>query len=272
MYVIGAYLLSANVVKITMIRKCSPPAPLQLLLEVNQSKKLAIPLLQHSVVKCPWFFAAKCDFVGYFALTSGNKEMEELISRNNKGLPQAFLLRTDKPLPQVPVPVKLHDARVLPDGPRKHKLAVCLQPVYLLADWTLLVQFFEIWIAQGATKFYMYIQSMAPEVDALLRVYEHSSDLDVERVEWGSLPTADANPGKNDPNLRMFRMEAITSINDCLLRSRGHAKYVAIMDLDEIVVTYTDRTVLEMLERMRNASKNLVAFIFRSSFVHYKIG
>ncbi|VDN18521.1 unnamed protein product [Gongylonema pulchrum] len=144
MYVIGAYLLSANVVKITMIRKCSPPAPLQLLLEVNQSKKLTIPLLQHSVVKCPWFFAAKCDFVGYFALTSGNKEMEELISRNNKGLPQAFLLRTDKPLPQVPVPVKLHDARVLPDGPRKHKLAVCLQPVYLLADWTLLVQFFEV--------------------------------------------------------------------------------------------------------------------------------
>ncbi|ETN85796.1 hypothetical protein NECAME_06213 [Necator americanus] len=41
----------------------------------------------------------------------------------------------------------------------EHTVGVCVQPVFYLADWSLVIQFFESWLAQGATKFYFYAHS-----------------------------------------------------------------------------------------------------------------
>uniref|UniRef100_A0A915AQZ7 Glycosyltransferase family 92 protein n=1 Tax=Parascaris univalens TaxID=6257 RepID=A0A915AQZ7_PARUN len=49
--------------------------------------------------------------------------------------------------------VRLHDARAKKPT-RKHELAVCLQPIFLLADWTILIQFFE----ERPSFMYMFIQ------------------------------------------------------------------------------------------------------------------
>ncbi len=65
----------------------------------------------------------------------------------------------------------------------------------------------QIWIAQGVTKFCVYVQSMTPEVDALLRVYEHSKDVEVERINWAPLPTGEVAVNEDNPNLRIYRTE-----------------------------------------------------------------
>ncbi|VDK34672.1 unnamed protein product [Gongylonema pulchrum] len=72
----------------------------------------------------------------------------------------------------------------------------------------------QIWIVQGVTKFYVYIQSLAPEVDALLRVYENDSTIDVERVPWSAFPTEGDYYSKteNDPNHRTWRLEVIVKL------------------------------------------------------------
>uniref|UniRef100_A0A158Q720 Glycosyltransferase family 92 protein n=1 Tax=Elaeophora elaphi TaxID=1147741 RepID=A0A158Q720_9BILA len=274
-YVMAAYITSSSVIRLTTIRKCKTIVRLRFHLKTNQSEFLTIPLIHKPILKCPWFYATKCDFVGYFAITMRRKDLDQLLMASHKKFPKAYISRVDRPSLQVPV--VLQEARVIPNRPRKHYLAVCLQPIFLLADWTLLVQFFEIWIAQGVTKFCVYVQSMTPEVDALLRVYEHSKDVEVERINWAPLPTAgaashdNATSHNNDPNLRIYRTEVTTSINDCLLRSRGHAKYVISSDLDEIVVTNKGSSLLKLLDSLQAKFKKSAAFVFRSSFALFEV-
>ncbi|VBB32270.1 unnamed protein product [Acanthocheilonema viteae] len=263
-YVMAAYITSSSMIRLTTIRKCKTIIRLRFHLKINQSKFLTIPLIHKPILKCPWFYATKCDFVGYFAITVRQKDLDQFLMISHKKLPKAYISRMDRPSLQMPV--VLQEARVMPNRPRKHHLAVCLQPIFLLADWTLLVQFFE----AGVTKFCVYVQSMTPEVDALLRVYEHSKDVEIERINWAPLPTGDTASHENDPNLRIYRSEVTTSINDCLLRSRGNAKYVISSDLDEIVVTNKESSLLKLLESLQAKFKKSAAFVIRSSFALFE--
>ncbi|KAM3724472.1 Glycosyltransferase family 92 protein [Dirofilaria immitis] len=268
-YVMAAYVTSSSVIRLTTIRKCKTIVRLRFHLKMNQSKFLTVPLIHKPILKCPWFYATKCDFVGYFAITVRRKDLDQLLMTSHKKLPKAYISRMDKP--SLPIPVVLREARVMPKQPRKHYLAVCLQPIFLLADWTLLVQFFEIWIAQGVTKFSVYVQSMTPEVNALLHVYEHSKNVEIERINWAPLPTDDdITANENDPNLRIYRTEVTTSINDCILRNRGHAKYVISSDLDEILVTYKETSLLRLLHNLQKKFEKSAAFIIRSSFALFE--
>ncbi|VDN29054.1 unnamed protein product, partial [Gongylonema pulchrum] len=221
-YLMAAYLVSSSMIKLATIRKCKLSATLLLRLKSKQSGLVTIQMTQHPISTCPW-----CDFVGFFALTIKNRKLEELLNESDGMLPKVYLSRTDRP--SLLEPVKLYDARVLPYGPRKHKLAF--------------------WIAQGVTKFYIYVHSMAPEVNALLWVYEKSAEVDVERVNWAPLPTTGDILDDNDPNLRIYRTEVVTSINDCVLRSRGHTRYLVSSDLDEIIVARKEASLLKMLDK-----------------------
>ncbi|VDK29957.1 unnamed protein product [Gongylonema pulchrum] len=194
--------------------------------------------------------------------------MEELLSKSQQTLPQAFLSRADKP--SLHEPVKLLDARVVPNGPRKHQMAVCVLRSFLLVDWTSLAQFFEIYRAQGVTKFYLYIQSMSPEVDAFLKLYQKSDDLDLELISWGPLPKT-ASTSENDPNLQIDRGELALSMNDCVLRSRGIAKYTIWSDFDEIVVVLNNLTLFEMIEKQRASSNKSGSYVIPGSFAHYEV-
>ncbi|VDK42200.1 unnamed protein product [Gongylonema pulchrum] len=130
------------------------------------------------------------------------------------------------------------------------------------------------WIVQGVTKFYIYIQSLASEVDALLRVYENDSTIDVERVPWSAFPTEGNyySKSEDDPNLRTWRLEVISAVNDCALRSRGHTKYVLAVDLDEIIVTHHQPSLLSFLNELSTEDKNAAAFQFLNRFVNYQVG
>lgn len=268
----GAYIISSKGIRLTTIRKCKTMIKLHFHLQINESNFLTVPLIHEPILKCPWFYAIKCDFVGYFATTIYHKQLNQFLikMKNYELLPKAYISRMDKPA--LKMPVVLHDARIMQNEPRKHYLAVCLQPIFLLADWTLLVQFFEIWIAQGVTKFCVYVQSMTPEVDALLRIYEHSKDVEIERINWALLPTDNHNAStyESDPNLRVYRAEVATSINDCLLRIRGHAKYVISSDLDEIMINYKESSLLQLFDNLHEKFQKSAAFIIRSSFALFE--
>ncbi len=56
-----------------------------------------------------------------------------------------------------------------------HDIALCIQPIYLFADWLALVQFLEIWRSLGATWFYMYLVSITKLVNQLTLVYEREN-------------------------------------------------------------------------------------------------
>uniref|UniRef100_A0A915ASB8 Glycosyltransferase family 92 protein n=2 Tax=Parascaris univalens TaxID=6257 RepID=A0A915ASB8_PARUN len=263
-FLMDAYLVDDRLIRITTIRKCKSKMRLTFYLRFNATT-FAMPTNSQPIQACPWFFAKKCDFVGYFTQISVPKViMPTLVSES---MPEAFVsTERDKGIRHR---VRLHDARAKKPT-RKHELAVCLQPIFLLADWTILIQFFETWIVQGATKFYVYVHSMAPEVDALLRVYESDRSVDIERIPWAPLPIENGTPSAEDPNFFIYRTEVVTAVNDCVLRSRGKAKYVVSSDLDEIIVPFHNRSLLSLLHSFKTASPTAAAFIFLSSYAMFE--
>jgi hypothetical protein len=209
---------------------------------------------------CPWWYASQCHLVGHYGHIYS---IGPFAAGQNPG---TIILTSTRQPAGIQIPVT--DVRRGPETKMQHRLAVCLQPVFLLADWTILVQFFEIWISQRATLFFVYLQSLAPEVDALLRAYESERDITVMRVQWPAMPIMD---NTFDPNDLVYRTEVVTAINDCILRARRLADYVVASDLDEIVVPFANRTILDLIEDYRMGNDSIAALVIRSSNVLFKV-
>ncbi|GMT11977.1 hypothetical protein PFISCL1PPCAC_3274, partial [Pristionchus fissidentatus] len=133
-----------------------------------------------------------------------------------------------------------------------HKLGVCLQPIYYHADWTLFVQYFEFWLASGATKFYIYPHSASRPVKAILDFYQRKLGSNMEIIAWPDLPVSSRRRGDfhHDPNTRVFQVGIHAAINDCLLRARYQVKYVSMLDLDEILHVPNGNFIVDELESL----------------------
>ncbi|GMT32480.1 hypothetical protein PFISCL1PPCAC_23777, partial [Pristionchus fissidentatus] len=133
-----------------------------------------------------------------------------------------------------------------------HKLGVCLQPIYFHADWTVCVQYFEFWLASGATKFYIYLHSASRPVRAILDFYKRRLGPAMEIIPWSDLPVADRHKGDfhRDPNTRLFRVGIHAAINDCLMRARYHVKFVSMLDLDETLHVPNGNQIIDELESL----------------------
>uniref|UniRef100_A0A914WDI4 Glycosyltransferase family 92 protein n=1 Tax=Plectus sambesii TaxID=2011161 RepID=A0A914WDI4_9BILA len=253
-YVVGAYLVDDVTVRLTTVRRCGSRLPLRLYVpSPNATEKIIAVKATLSTIgtPCPWWFQKKCLYVGYYATfrLPPNVSLADSATVDIGG--------NDRRLQTVP----LKDARAV-DSP-KHRLAVCLQPVFLFAEWTLLIQFLEFWQHAGATKFYFYLQTIAPEVDRILRIYEQDSRIEIERVDWSFFPGGDESA--SDPNNLVYRTEVVTGINDCLHRARGEAFYVVSADFDEMILPFHNRTLLQLLDAYQKKFPKLGAFHFRSS-------
>ena len=51
-------------------------------------------------------------------------------------------------------------------------MGVCIGALYWYTNWPKLIEFIEVWRAQGATKFYFYYQSVSREVYEVFKAYE----------------------------------------------------------------------------------------------------
>lgn len=122
-----------------------------------------------------------------------------------------------------------------------HTLGVCLQPIFFFTDWTVIVQFFESWLAQGATKFYFYVHSYTWQTKQILDFYKESLGEDLELIDWSDLPVHSRDRGiyEKDPNSRVFRHGATAFMHDCMLRARSSVKFIANTDLDDLPVSST---------------------------------
>jgi len=137
---------------------------------------------------------------------------------------------------------------------KRHYLTACLKPMYLNSDWIGVLQYISMWQALGVTKFFLYIQQISPEVDRIIKIYENEGL--VERIHYGFVP-----PTSNhiDVNLYMFGSDELLVVNDCLLRNRGVSEWVALNDLDEILVNRIDNG-----SAIGNSLINLVLLVARA--------
>ncbi|EFP00540.1 hypothetical protein CRE_19539 [Caenorhabditis remanei] len=138
--------------------------------------------------------------------------------------------------------VPVNDVRLRPSSHHyPHTLGVCLQPIFFFTDWTVIMQFFESWIAQGATKFYFYLHSYTWQTKKVLDFYKDSLGDGLELLDWSDLPVHARDKGMydRDPNSRVFRHGATAFMHDCMMRARSVVKFVANTDLDDLPVSST---------------------------------
>jgi hypothetical protein len=115
------------------------------------------------------------------------------------------------------------------------RLAVCVAPLYMTANWLQLVKFVEVWRAHGAEKIIIYYQSVSASVMKFLRAYEAENLVII--VPWSLLPIDEKT--KFDPNTHLFRIGQHMAEHDCIYRTAKLAKYVAKVDLDEFIIPHS---------------------------------
>ncbi|RCN48823.1 hypothetical protein ANCCAN_05106 [Ancylostoma caninum] len=154
----------------------------------------------------------------------------------------------------------------------EHAVGVCVQPVFYLADWPLVIQFFESWLAQGASKFYFYMHSYTRQVGAVLDFYKRKLGKDLELIVWSDLPVRERDRGnyEKDPNSRVFRHAAIAFMHDCMLRARSNVKWIANFDLDDFPVA-EHLNLPEALDSIEKENKTIAEIIVDWKLTRQKI-
>uniref|UniRef100_A0A0K0FUG1 Glycosyltransferase n=1 Tax=Strongyloides venezuelensis TaxID=75913 RepID=A0A0K0FUG1_STRVS len=148
----------------------------------------------------------------------------------------------------------------------KHILGICIQPMYLYYDYPTVIRFFENWILEGVTKFYLYHQSSFDKIFEIIKAYRLKSNIDIEVIDWSKLPYNKENREFN-PNTEIYRLEAPLAIYDCMQRARNHIKFVVSTDLDEIIHVnkkIANGNLISLLERESNKYPDSALFSFQS--------
>ncbi|CAD5215004.1 unnamed protein product [Bursaphelenchus okinawaensis] len=113
---------------------------------------------------------------------------------------------------------------------KKHKLVVCVAPMYIYTDWKIMVTGIETWLALGATKIIVPIQSIANISMNILQQYER--DGIVTTRPWPKWPVlSDTNPN----GLVLSRGIEESHVN-CLHFVKPFAELVAFTDIDDMLI------------------------------------
>uniref|UniRef100_A0A0K0DYR4 Glycosyltransferase family 92 protein n=1 Tax=Strongyloides stercoralis TaxID=6248 RepID=A0A0K0DYR4_STRER len=148
----------------------------------------------------------------------------------------------------------------------KHTLGICVQPMYLYFDYPTIIRFFENWILEGVTKFYIYYQSILDKIIEIINAYKLETNIDIEVIYWSKIPYNAKNDDIN-PNTKIYRLEAPLAIYDCMQRARNNIKYVISADLDEIIhvnENIENGNLIALLEKESKNYPNSALFSFQS--------
>jgi hypothetical protein len=143
-------------------------------------------------------------------------------------------------------------------APQKDELIICYTQLWNNYGNTLrIVEFVEFQKILGASKFYIYNQSITEEVDKVLRYYTEHSNFTV--LPWNF-------SGESEKNFYDNAKTAV--INDCYYRASfiDNVKYIGMMDIDEILIPLDgNKNLLDFLKNQDRAYTN--SFVFRHVFM-----
>uniref|UniRef100_A0A0N4ZF13 Glycosyltransferase family 92 protein n=1 Tax=Parastrongyloides trichosuri TaxID=131310 RepID=A0A0N4ZF13_PARTI len=225
--------------------------------------------------RCPEYYTRGCIFTGFVAKFKSPMIKTHFLDKLT--FPKEIYLRSlnSKKVFILPLLKSFKEKRTI-DTSYKHFLSVFVQPMYLMSDFHVIIQFFEYWISQGATKIYIGRTSHTMEVDEIIRWYNESEWIEIEYIEWPKLPIIYRERNtlynkynqKFNPNLYTFQNEAILSIYDSMLyiRSLKESKYVAVFDWDEIVMihNFQNSTVSDFLRNEESLKEEIIGWSFES--------
>uniref|UniRef100_A0A914VQ05 Glycosyltransferase family 92 protein n=1 Tax=Plectus sambesii TaxID=2011161 RepID=A0A914VQ05_9BILA len=141
--------------------------------------------------------------------------------------------------------------------------------MFLFVDWITLVQHIETYLQIGVTKFFIYVQTISPEVDLILKIYREAGV--VELLPWPPFPYSESQDSLNANNV-VYRADLVTAINDCILRVRPLSDFALFTDVDEIISSLSNNvSLINLFENGFTSSKSSASTVgslmFRSATV-----
>ncbi|KAI6200451.1 protein of unknown function DUF23 domain-containing protein [Aphelenchoides besseyi] len=210
-YIRSAYRVSDTTIRLVVVRSVQNHKNLTYEFGLKKGKIR----LECQNLQCPDEFSPPCEITGFVGI------IDDITKNNRQSYIVIFSDGNETPL----------DVRRKTAPP--YELGVMIQPVYLHTDFTLFVQFFEYWLSENATKFYIYRESYTQEVGELLEFY-----------------------GK--------QKGVFMAIFDCTHRARTEVKYLVQTDLDEMLYVGQKRSVIEFMRAMDLQEPEMAAVSFRS--------
>uniref|UniRef100_A0A0K0G261 Glycosyltransferase family 92 protein n=1 Tax=Strongyloides venezuelensis TaxID=75913 RepID=A0A0K0G261_STRVS len=258
-YIKSAFRVSDNVIRLSLIKSIYNN---DLLLWWSNGKYGGVVKFECQETKCPAKYVPKCTFVGYIGVVNvpSHIKIDKRIQVQSKKTRKWISI----PLIDVRKPKNFNNTY-------QHKLGVCIQPMFLYYNYLELIAFLEHWAAHGATKFYFYKNTFSHNVGKVLKHYKDNvKSIDIEIIDWSTLPFNGTDQFSN-PNYFIYRLEPYVAVMDCMYRARYHVKYVAQVDIDELIITNSKyNNLLDYLEKKSSkAPQAISSFQFMSQFVKF---
>ena len=128
----------------------------------------------------------------------------------------------------------------------KTNFSICLSPLHTkYNDMLKLVEFLEVHKILGVQKIATYIESIGPNVSKVINYYREKKIIDT--FEWKVPYYVDAH----------YHIQH-AMLNDCLYRYMFKTKYIAFIDIDEIIVpknVFTWSELFESIQKFKNCTK-----------------
>lgn len=143
---------------------------------------------------------------------------------------------------------------------KREKFAVCVKGLdFLYEDLSVrLVEWLELLRLLGASKIFLYDLEVHPNISKVLNYYKKDGLVEVTPI---TLPGDQPNlPGFRHLYLKKKlthkRQNELIPYNDCLYRNLYSYDYIALLDIDEIIMPLTHDTWHDMMAQVENTSQS----------------
>lgn len=129
--------------------------------------------------------------------------------------------------------------------------------------------FLKYYSNHGVDKFIFYYQNASMEIQDLLFTHQQQLKTDIDVILWPSpLPTLKFSNGKSiSIERQLYYRGQKLAINDCVLRETNRSKFLAIIDLDELI--FPTKNGIDLLTFLDSKNRDDVgSFLFQSTLVH----
>ena len=152
-----------------------------------------------------------------------------------------------------------NNLRVLNDRPaKKQRFAVCVKGLdFLFEDMSVrLVEWLELLRLLGAAKVFLYDLEVHPNISKVLDHYRRQGLVEVTKI---TLPGSQPNlPGFRHlylkKKLTFKRQNELIPYNDCLYRNLYSFEYLALLDIDEIIMPLKHSNWADMMDEVLRVS------------------
>ncbi|XP_008424919.1 galactan beta-1,4-galactosyltransferase GALS3-like [Poecilia reticulata] len=146
-----------------------------------------------------------------------------------------------------------------------HTFTVCLSTMFDFNNVLQFVQSLEMFRFLGVSKVFVYKTSCSDETQRVLNFYTRKGVLEV--IPWSMSGFLNVShgwlPSHGPGDLHYFGQ--IAALNDCLYRNMYRSKYVALHDVDELILPQTVKTWTELLPLLESKYTQNKCFMFENN-------